>query len=151
MRDIGTADEADGLDVRVRQDGVDRFLIALHDLEDTRRQPRLEKEFGQSHRNRGVALGRFEDERISARQRWTGFPERDHRGEVERRDACDDSQWLADRVHVDSGAGTLGELALEQMRDPDGELDDLDAALNIAERVRNGLAVLDGQQFGEFV
>ncbi len=33
LRDVGAADEADGLDVGVGQDGVDGFLVALHHLE----------------------------------------------------------------------------------------------------------------------
>ena len=58
---------------------------------------------------------------------------------------------LAQRVHVDAPAGALGVLTLEQMRDPDRELDHLDAALNIAAGVGEGLTVLEGQQLGQFV
>ena len=57
---------------------------------------------------------------------------------------------LAHGIHVDARAGVLGELALEQMRDADGELDHFEAALDVAARVGDGLAVLAGQQLGEF-
>ena len=40
--DVGAADETDRLDVGVVQDGVDGFLVAVHDLEHTGRQAGLE-------------------------------------------------------------------------------------------------------------
>ena len=58
---------------------------------------------------------------------------------------------MPDRVHVDTGPRPLGQLTLEQVWDADGELDHLDTALDVAERIGHRLAVLDGQQFGEFV
>ena len=45
----------------------------------------------------------------------------------------------------------LGVLTLEEVRDADGELDHLDAALDVALGIRDGLAVFEGEQFGEFV
>ena len=136
LRDVGAADEADSLDVGVVQDGVDGFLVALDHLEHTRGQAGLEEQFGQSHRDRRVALRRLENEGISACQRGPGLPQRDHRREVERGDTGDHAERLADRVDVDTRSGALGELTLEQMRDADGELDDLDAALDVALGVR---------------
>ena len=61
----------------------------------------------------------------------------------------DDAERLAHRVDVDAGAGALGVLALQQVRDADGELDDLEAALDVALGVGDGLAVLAGEQFGQ--
>ena len=49
-----------------------------------------------------------------------------------------------DGVHVDLGRGVLGEAALDQVRDAAGELDDLLAAADLAERVGEHLAVLGG-------
>ena len=51
------------------------------------------------------------------------------------------TERLADRVDVDAEARALGETALEQVRDADGELNDLDAALDVTEGVGVGLAV----------
>ena len=79
------------------------------------------------------------------------LPQRDHRREVERRDAGDDAERLAHRVDVDAGAGAFGVLALEQVRDAAGELDDLEAALDVALGVGDGLAVLAREQLGELV
>ena len=58
---------------------------------------------------------------------------------------------LAQREHVDAGAGGFAEFALQQMRDADGELDHLEPALDVAARVRHGLAMLGRQQPGEGV
>ena len=54
-------------------------------------------------------------------------------------------------MHVDAGSGVVRELALEQVRGACGEFDHFDAALDVALGVREGLAVLGGQQGGEFV
>ncbi len=151
LGDVGAADETYGLDVGVGEDRVDCFLVTLDHLEHPWRQAGLEEQLGQSQRYRGVALGRFEDEGVTAGQRRSGLPQRDHRREVERGDAGDHAEWLADRVDVDAGAGAFGELPLHQMRYAGGELDDLDAALDVSERIADGLAVLDRQQFGDLV
>ena len=45
----------------------------------------------------------------------------------------------------------VGEFALEQMRGGRGELDDLDAALDVALGIREGLAVFGGEQGGELI
>ena len=149
LRDVGAADEADGLDVGVVQDRVDGFLVALDHLEYARGQAGLQEQFGQPHRHRRVALRRLENERISACQRRARLPQRDHRREVERCDTGDHAERLTDGVDVDAGTGALGELTLEQMRDADAELDDLDAALDVALRVGDGLAVFQAEQLGE--
>ena len=72
-------------------------------------------------------------------------PHRDHRREVERRDAGDDAERLADLVDVDAGRDLLAEAALEQVRDAGGELEVLEAAGDLAERVGRDLAVLGGE------
>ena len=144
MRDRGGADEAHRRDVRIIEDAVDRFLVAVDDVEDAGGQPRLEEQFGQPHRAGRVTLGGLEDEGIAAGNRRCGLPQRDHGREVERRDARRDAQRLAHRIHVDAGAGAIGVVTLQQMRNAAGEFDDLDAALQVAQRVGNGLAMLHG-------
>ncbi len=49
---------------------------------------------------------------------------------------------LAVRPAVDIGSDVAAELALQEMRNSAGEIDDVDAALKFAERVGVGLAVL---------
>ena len=79
------------------------------------------------------------------------FHKRDHRREVERRDAGDDAERLAHRIDVDARAGAVGIFALHQMRRAERELDHLDAALDVALGVGDRLAVLAGENVGEFV
>ena len=78
-------------------------------------------------------------------------PHRDHRREVERRDPGDDAERLADLVDVDAGRRLLAEAALQQVRDAARELDVLEAAGDLAERVGRDLAVLGGQQRRDLV
>ena len=103
------------------------------------------------HRHRRIALRRLEDEGVAAGDRGRALPHRDHGREVERRDAGDDAERLAHRIEVDAGAGAFGELALQQVRNAAGELHHLEAALDVALGVGEGLAVLGGQQPGEVV
>ena len=149
--DVGAADEADRFDVGVVQDSVDGLLVAVHDLEHAGRQAGLDEQLGQPHRDRRVTLRRLEHECISASEGGTGLPQRDHRREVERGDAGDHAQGLAQRIHVDARTGAFAVLAFEQVRDPDAELDHLDTALDVAARVGHRLAVLKGQQLGQLV
>ena len=61
-----------------------------------------------------------------------------------------DAERLAERVRVDAGGDLVGVLALEQLRDAAGELDDLAArAAPRPRRRREHLAVLVGDRLGE--
>ena len=145
------ADEADRLDARIGEDRVDRLLVAVDDVEDAFRQSGLDEQLGDPHRHRWIALRRLEDEGVAAGDRGRALPQRDHGREIERRDAGDDAERLAQREQVDAGAGAVGEFALHQMRDAAGELDHLQAALDVALGVGEGLAVLGRQQPREVV
>jgi hypothetical protein len=71
--------------------------------------------------------------------------------EVERRDARYNTERLAHGIDVDARAGAVAELALQEMRNPAGEFDDLDATLNVALGVGDRLAVLARERVGEAV
>ena len=79
------------------------------------------------------------------------FHKRDHGGEVERRDAGGDAQGLAHRIHVDAGACAIAVVALQQVRDSACEFNDFHAALQVSQRIRNGLAVLHRDERGDFL
>ena len=64
-----------------------------------------------------VLLRGLEHEGVPAGDRRRPHPHRHHRREVERRDARDDAERLADRVDVDGGRRLLREVALEQRRE----------------------------------
>ena len=78
-------------------------------------------------------------------------PQRHHRREVERADHADHAEWLQDRVGVHVRGDVLGEAALEQVPDAAREVGDLQAAVDLAEGVRIGLAVLGHDDLGEDV
>ena len=86
---------------------------------------------------------------LPARDRGREHPHRDHRREVERRDAGDDAERLADLVDVDAGGDLLQKPPLSRLGMPRRELEVLDAAGDLAERVGGDLAVLGGQVGGE--
>ena len=69
-------------------------------------------------------------------------PQRHHHREVERRDAGDDAERLADRVHVDARRHLLAVAALTGAAMPARELDDLEPAGDFASRIAEHLAVL---------
>ena len=131
---------------------VDRLLVAVHDVEHAGGQPGLGEQLGEQQRRRRVLLARLEDERVPARDREREHPHRHHRGEVERRDA-DATRRAAGAASGESTpvADLLGRLALQQVRRAARELDDLEAALDLAARVVDGLAVLGGDDPGELV
>ncbi|CAH0290989.1 hypothetical protein SRABI26_04230 [Arthrobacter sp. Bi26] len=149
--DRGGADEGDAVHVRVGQEAIDRFLVAVQDLENAVGQARVLPQLGEQHGGGGVALGGLEDEGVAGGDRHRGHPQRHHDGEVERGDAGDDAEGLAEGEDVDAGGDLVRVVALEQLRDAAGEFDDLQAAADLALRVGEDLAVLGGDQLGELV
>ena len=145
------ADEADRLDVRVPQDRVDRFLVAVDDVENALRQSGFQQQLGQQERRGGIALAGLQDEAVAAGQRNGEHPHRHHGRKVERRDAGDHAQRLAQRVAVHAGSDAVGELALQKLRDAAGELHHLDAAGDLARRIGQHLAVFTSDQRGQLV
>ena len=151
LRDGRRADEAQRLHVRMREQRVDDDLVALHDVEHAIGQAGLLQQVGDEQRRRRVALARLQDEAVAAGDRDREHPHRHHARKVERRDARDDAERLAQRPVVDAGRDLVSEVALQQLRDAAGELDDVDAARDLALRVGEDLAVLGGDHRGERV
>ncbi|MNN06453.1 hypothetical protein D3C81_1192440 [compost metagenome] len=149
--DVGRADEADGVDVGVGQDGVDRHLVAVDDVQHALGRAGLHHQFAQTHRQRRIALGRLQDEGVAGGDRHAEHPHRDHAGEVERGDARHDAERLAHGIDVDAGAGALRVFALQRVRDAAGEFNDFQTALDVALGVGDDLAVFRGQQLGQLV
>src|SRR3546814_5529328 len=122
-------------DIRVVEDRVDHFLGAVDALENAFGKAGLEHQLAEAHRHAGIALAGFQDEGVAGRDRRAEHPHRDHRGEVERRDASTDADRLAHRIDVDAGARALRIFALQHMRDAAAEFDDVEPALDVAARV----------------
>src|SRR5207302_7502012 len=100
LGDGGGADEGDGLDAGVGEDGVDGVLAAVDDVEHAVRQAGLPVQAGDEVGGGGVALGRLEDERVTGGDGDRVHPQGHHGGEVEGGDARDHTQRLAEVVHV---------------------------------------------------
>jgi hypothetical protein len=135
----------------VLKDPVHGHLVALDDREDAGRDAGLREQLGQEERGRRVLLRRLEDERVPAGDRGTEHPHRHHAREVERRDPGDHAQRLADLVDVDAGRRLLAEATLEEVRDAAGELEVLETAGDLAERIRGDLAVLSREERRELL
>src|SRR5262249_23259176 len=132
LRDRGRTDEADRSYARIGEQHVDRFLVAVDDVEHALRQPSFEKQFGDAQRHRRIALRRFENESIAASNGRSAFPQWNHCREIKWRDAGNDSEWLAHGEEVNPRSGALAEFTLHQVWNAAGELDDFEAALDIA-------------------
>jgi hypothetical protein len=91
MGDVRRADEADGVDQRVGQDGVDRGLVAMDDVQHAGGGARLHHQLAEADRHRRIALRRFEDEGVADGDGDAEHPHRDHGREVERGDARHDT------------------------------------------------------------
>ena len=148
--DRGGPDEAHRLDRRVGQQFIDGGLVALQHVEHPGRQAGLGPQLGDPQRGRRVLLRRLEHHGVAGGDGDREKPHRHHGREIERGDDADRAQRLADRVHIDLGGGVLGEAALQQVRHAAGEFDDLLAAADLAQRIGDDLAVLGGDDLGQF-
>ncbi|KPW69598.1 Fused ISPsy20 transposase IstB/transcriptional regulator LysR family protein [Pseudomonas cannabina] len=90
-------------------------------------------------------FGGFEDKGVAAGNRHREHPQRNHRWEVERRDAGAHTNGLAQRVGIDAAGDVLGELAHLQRANRARVLDHLKAAKDIALGIGQRLALLGAQ------
>ncbi len=93
----------------------------------------------------------LQDEGVAGGNGDAGHPHRDHRREIERRDAGADADRLAMRENIDPRAGAMGIFTLQHMRDAAAEFDDFKAALDIALRISEHLAVFGRQDARQIV
>lgn len=133
-------DEGDSFDQGLVEDEVDGLCCTVDDVYDSIGKPGLLAEFSEDHGGAGVAFGGLENECIACDSgEWNG-PQRDHGGEVEGADRCDDTEWFAVRagLHIlcnfDDFAGELG-------GDAAGCLADLETTENVAFGIGEGLAL----------
>ena len=151
LGNVGGADETDGHDIGIVEDGIDGNLVTVDDVEDAGRQSRLDEQISEHQGYRWIALGGLQDEGVAAGNCRRCLPQRDHRREVEGCDAGDHAQGLAHRVDVDARTGALSVFALHQVRYADGELGNFETALDVALGVGDHLAVLARQGIGQLV
>ena len=145
------AHKTDCLDARIGQQRVHRLFVAVDHIEYTRWQAGLQRQFGNAQRAGRVALGRFEHKGVAAGHRHGPHPQGHHGREVEGGDAGGHAQCLEFAPRINGRADVFAVLTLEQFGGIRGVFDVLDAALQLAQRVAQHLAVLGGDQGAELV
>ena len=149
--DGGRSYKADGLDVGVVQNGIDRQFVAMHDVQHTFWQTRFVQQLANEIGRRGIAFGRFQDKGVAAGDGHREHPHRHHAWKVERCDPGDDAQRLSLGVRIDRLADIAAEFALQKVRDAAGELDNFQRPGDFAQRVIMRLAVLSADLAGDVV
>ena len=151
LRDRRRPDKGNPINIRVLQQSVDRFLVAVQDVEDAVGKARVLPQAGHQDRRRRVPFRGIEDECIVGGDGHRRHPQRHHHREVEWGDPGNHPQRLTERVHVDPGGDLVGVFTLELFDDPAGELGHLKPAANLTLRVGKNLAVLRSDNRGQFI
>ena len=97
----------------IRDRGVDRLLVAVHDVHDAIRQASLTPQLGDRVDRGRVLLRRLDDDGVTASDRDGDKPHRHHGREVERRDDPHEAPGLEDRKRGDIRRHVLREAAPE--------------------------------------
>src|SRR5689334_15888649 len=126
------------------EQSIDGCFIALDDVEDTWREARLVKELCHVQRCGWIPLARLQDERVAAGNSHRKHPGRHHAWKVERSNARDDTERLAEGPVVEASRDLVGEVAFQKLRNPAREFNNLDSARDLSLRIREHFAVLAG-------
>ncbi|MNV69634.1 hypothetical protein D3C71_1625510 [compost metagenome] len=131
------------------QQGVHRLAVAVDQVQHSRRQPGFGRQLSDIQRGGRDAFGRFQHKGVAAHHRHWPHPQRYHRREVKRRDACHHSQRLKLAPAVDARPGILAVFAFQQFRRIAGVLNILDTALQFAHGVAEHFAMFGGDQLAD--
>ena len=134
----------------MRQERLDDFTTTVDQLNHASGKAGLDQQLDDAGRGHRHALGRLEDESVACGDGEGIHPERDHRGEIEGRDAGADADGLANGAAVDSFRDIVERIAHHERRHAAGDFDHLDAALDLGYRVFEDLAVLAGEDGRNF-
>ena len=145
------ADETDGADIGVCQQGLDLLLAAMDHLHQPVRSAGLGQQLHQPVGDRRILLRGFQHEGVAAGDAQREHPQRHHRREVERRDAGAHPDGLDEAVGIDAPRDVLHRLAHHQRGDAARMLRHLDAAPDLAPRILPGLAGIPAQEPGNVV
>jgi hypothetical protein len=88
-------------------DGFDDDAISMNDGEDAVRKSRFSEESSNLETTQRRLFRRFKHERIAQGDRHGDHPERDHKRKIERCDAGNHAQGVADRLALDATADLL--------------------------------------------
>ena len=143
------SNEANGIDAWVGDQAGDRLHGTVHQANNASRNAGLFADLDDALRREWRALGWLQDERVAASDREWQHPHWHHEGEVEWRNAGDHPDREAHHLGVDAARDLVEVLAHEQCWGAAGEVDDLNAAADLARCIAEHLAVLGGDELGE--
>ena len=113
----------------VRQQRIDRFFVAMDDVQYAGWQPCCLQQLRQAYRARRHLLGRLHHKGVPARNGQWKHPHGHHGGKGERADAHTHAEGFTYRMTIDTTAYVTAELALQEVWNATGELDHFQAAL----------------------
>ena len=148
-RHRGRPHERHGSDAGVVENEIDGVPGAVHEVEDTCRQPSFFEQLHEPGCGQRGPLRRLQDEGVAAHDRQGHHPERNHRREIEWSDSGDHTERIAVHVGVDPSGHLLEPAAHEQGRRAGRKLHDLEAALDVAPRFIDALSVLEDDELGQ--
>ncbi len=148
--DCGRAGEADDGDTRIFHERLPCLVaVAVDDVEDARRQPRLGREPREGDRGLGRVLGGLQHRRVPAEQRREDLPRNVRDRRVRGDDQAGDAERLADRHRLAVRRRARHRLAVEAATLSGDEVAELDRAVRLALRVLRRLARLGGDERGD--
>src|SRR5437016_4821839 len=143
--------KTDGAHLRMIAEGVDHFFPAVDEIHDTLGQACLLQKLEGAMHGEGNALGRFQNESISARDGIRKEPVGNHCREIERHYGGDNSEWLTDLHFIDARSYVLEVVALHHHGDAASNFDVFDGAAEFGASLGEGLAVFERDDAGEVV
>ena len=144
------ADKADGLDARVGQQRVHRFLVAVDNVKHAGWQTGFQRQLRDAQRAAGIALRGLQHKGVATSHGHGPHPQRHHSGEVEGGDAGCHAQGLEFAPRVNGGADVFAVLALQQLGRVASVFHIFDATLQFTSGVRQHLAMLGSDQRAQF-
>ena len=130
---------------------VNCYFVAINDVEYAIRNACLLQQICQEQSNRWILLAWLQNERVAARNGACKHPHRNHCRKVERRNACHNSEWLTNAVHINASGGLLAVTPLQQVRDTACEFNVLETTGNFTQSISNDLAVFGTQKGSNFI
>mmetsp|Transcript_23065 Transcript_23065/g.50757 ORF Transcript_23065/g.50757 Transcript_23065/m.50757 type:complete len:469 (+) Transcript_23065:310-1716(+) len=143
------AHKRDRLDMLIVAQEVHRVVGPVNHVHYPRGHPAVVGHLHKLHSGHRHPLRGLQQHRVPTGRGQGEHPQRDHGREVERGDACGDTQGQAVGVGVHIRADVGQGLALEHARGAAGMLNHLQAAEHVAAGVGEGLALLAGDHGGQ--
>src|ERR1700732_2282363 len=151
FRHWGRADEADGANLRVVEEGIDSSFSSIDQVHYAFGQSSLFEQLVDVVHGERDTLGRLDDEGVSGSDGVRQIPERDHAGKVEGHDGGNDAERLGGHHLVDAAGNIFEVVALHHHRDATAYFDVLDGTAHLSFGFGERLAVFLGEDAADFI